>query len=76
MTAIQTMGLFLPDEFRNHWTYAKIYSINKSIHEGVSKSFRTESITKPTTNNRWEETQRIMVAKSLHCLTKQRQNCN
>jgi hypothetical protein len=33
-------------------------------YEDVSKSFRTEPITKPTTiNNRWEATQRVMVAK-------------
>jgi hypothetical protein len=35
-------------------------------YEGVSKSFRTESITKytlTTTNTRWEATQRVMAAK-------------
>jgi hypothetical protein len=35
-------------------------------YEGVSKSFRTESITKctlTTINTRWEETQRVMAAK-------------
>jgi hypothetical protein len=36
------------------------------IYEGVSKSFRTESITKytlTTINTRWEATQRVMAAK-------------
>jgi hypothetical protein len=36
-----------------------------STHEGVSKSFRTESVTKytlTTINNRWEATQRVMAA--------------
>jgi hypothetical protein len=38
---------------------------HKDKYEGVSKSFRTESITKWTTiiNIRWEATQRVMVAK-------------
>jgi hypothetical protein len=38
----------------------------KPTHEGVSRSFRTESITKymlTTTNTRWEATQRVMAAK-------------
>jgi hypothetical protein len=37
-----------------------------TVHEGVSKSFWTESITKymlTTTNTRWEATQRVMAAK-------------
>jgi hypothetical protein len=34
------------------------------LYEGVSKSFRTESMTKSTTTNtRWEATQRVMAAK-------------
>jgi hypothetical protein len=33
------------------------------LYEGVSKSFRTESITKQTTNTCWEATQRVMTAK-------------
>jgi hypothetical protein len=33
------------------------------VYEGVSKSFRTDSITKSTTNTRWEATQRVMTAK-------------
>jgi hypothetical protein len=39
---------------------------SSAIYEGVSKSFRTESITKSTTtiiNTRWEATQRVMEAK-------------
>jgi hypothetical protein len=50
---------------------------NGSIHiyEGVSKSFRTESITKLTTiNTRWEVTQRVKAANSLDWLTKYRYN--
>jgi hypothetical protein len=34
-----------------------------SLYEGVSKSFRTEPITKWTTNTRWEATKRITEAK-------------
>jgi hypothetical protein len=33
------------------------------LHQGASKSFRTESITKQTTNTRWEATQRVITAK-------------
>jgi hypothetical protein len=40
------------------------------LYEGVSKSFRTELITKQN-NTRWEATQRVMPAK----LTKQPYNC-
>jgi hypothetical protein len=43
----------------------------EQTYDGVSKSFRTESITKytlTTINTRWEGTQRVMVAK-LTCLT-------
>jgi hypothetical protein len=36
----------------------------REIYEGISKSFRTESITKSTTiNTRWEATQSVMAAK-------------
>jgi hypothetical protein len=38
----------------------------KTTYEGVTKSFRTESINKytlTTTNTRWESTQRVMTAK-------------
>jgi hypothetical protein len=38
-----------------------ISSVNENAYEDVSKSFRTESITKSTTTNtRWETTQRVM----------------
>jgi len=42
--------------------------LSSTLHEGVSKSFRTESITKyrytlTTVNTRWEATQRVMAAK-------------
>jgi hypothetical protein len=33
------------------------------VYQGVSKSFRTESITKYTIDSRWEATQSVMVAK-------------
>jgi hypothetical protein len=39
---------------------------SSQLYEGVSKSFRTESITKSTTtkiNTRWEATQRVMATK-------------
>jgi hypothetical protein len=41
-------------------------TLHASAHEGVTKSFRTELITKytlTTINTRWEATQRVMVAK-------------
>jgi len=34
-----------------------------SVYEGVSKNFRTESITESKTNIRWEAIQRVMAAK-------------
>jgi hypothetical protein len=40
--------------------------VSMCMHEGVSKSFRTESITKYTLtkiNTRWDATQRVMAAK-------------
>jgi hypothetical protein len=43
-----------------------VVGIHRTMYEGVSKSFRTESITKykpTTTNTRWEAAQRFMVAK-------------
>jgi hypothetical protein len=43
------------------------------IYEGVSKSFRTESITKytlTTINTRWDATQRVMVAKLIRLIHK------
>jgi hypothetical protein len=47
-------------EFMNNWAMT-LYD----THEGVSKSFRTESITKSTTtiNTRWKAAQRVMTAK-------------
>jgi hypothetical protein len=52
--------------FSNKWTILSQYLLAyKGIYEGVSKSFRTESITKYTRTcviARWEATQRVMVA--------------
>jgi hypothetical protein len=49
------------------WIFAKSKKCFKSkLYEGVSKSFRTKSITKyrlTTINTRWEGTQRVMAAK-------------
>jgi hypothetical protein len=47
-------------------TWSGFFICMLTIHEGVSKSFRTESITKytlTTINTRWEPTQRVMAAK-------------
>jgi hypothetical protein len=44
----------------------RLFARGKILYEGVSKSFRTESITKyilSTINTRWEATQRVMAAK-------------
>jgi hypothetical protein len=51
------------------WTSSGRFTLGDScfpIYEGVSKSFRTESITKyilTKVNTRWEATQRVMAAK-------------
>jgi hypothetical protein len=48
----------------NHTDPVRLHSFRK--YEGVSKSFRTESITKytlTTINTRWEATQRVMAVK-------------
>jgi hypothetical protein len=48
------------------WLIKLLLSMIRAIYEGVSKSFRTESITKytlTTINNCWEAKQRIMAAK-------------
>jgi hypothetical protein len=50
------------------WTCTAVikFSVERYRYEGVSKSFRTESITKYTLtkiNTRWEATQRVMAAK-------------
>jgi hypothetical protein len=48
-----------------HWHLWRYLSFYLSHLRGLSKSFRTESITKYTlvTNTRWEATQRVMAAK-------------
>jgi hypothetical protein len=56
----------------------RIYSTLVCLfYEGVSKSFRTESITKSTTtiNTRWEATQRVMAAKLTRLTHKITINC-
>jgi hypothetical protein len=48
-------------------------SLQRYVYDGISKSFRTESITKYTLtviNTRWEATQRVMRQNSLDWLTK------
>jgi hypothetical protein len=47
------------------WVWNLVSRITGTIYEGVSKSFRTESITKytlTTISSRWEATQRVMAA--------------
>jgi hypothetical protein len=49
-----------------HTPHTHTHTQHTHTHKGVSKNFRTESITKytlTTINTRWEATQRIMVAK-------------
>jgi hypothetical protein len=45
------------------WILIWCISFGLLIYEGVSKSFRTESITKTTTNTHWEAIQRVMAVK-------------
>jgi hypothetical protein len=64
--------LLLPVTIHYHFP---IFTI---LYEGVSKNLRTESITKYTLTfgiTRWEETQRVMVAKVSRLTHKQRHNC-
>jgi hypothetical protein len=56
----------LYDSQVSHLSKDAEYSHLQSFYEGVSKRFRTESITKytlTTINTRWEATQRVMEAK-------------
>jgi hypothetical protein len=52
---------------RNWWNNpVQKFKKNDSLYEGISKSFRTESITKyalTAINTHWEATQRVMAAK-------------
>jgi hypothetical protein len=59
--------IFLHTKCKKWTCIMKVLSTSPCVHmlyEGVSKSFRTESITKWTKiNTRWEATQRIMAAR-------------
>jgi hypothetical protein len=58
---LKTSAWFLDDCYHYHYTSSQVSGINME-YEGVSKSFRTQSINN-NNNTSWEVTKRVMAAK-------------